>query len=108
MGKMPFRNNALHMKKNQINDHIRHVEFGKRFVKKQPIPPSDHHKPVYTAAKTSMAGFTVRGIESEISYVQAEWPIVAIKELGDNPYDFFNEFYPNSAKEHRNIAYHIS
>lgn len=89
---------------------IRHVELTPGNVKKQPIPPLPtqiRHKPVYTAAKVSMAGFTVRGIESEISYTQREWPLVAIKELGDNAYDFFKEFYPNSPKEQRKIAYDI-
>lgn len=100
----------------QINRPIRHVEFKAGNVKKHPIPPASScgsdsiggHRPVYTAAKVSMTGFTVRGIESEISYIQAEWPTVVIKELGDNVYDFFREFYPNSPTEHRKIAYHIS
>jgi len=78
-----------------------------RNVKKRPIPPIYHHKPVYTAAKVSMAGFTVRGIENEISFVQRDWPIVILKELGDNAYDFFKEFYLDSPKEHRRIAYNV-
>jgi hypothetical protein len=92
-----------------INSPIGHVELTPRNVKKQHIASIApiRNKPVYTAAKVSMAGFTVRGIESEISYTQQEWPTVAIKELGDNPYDFFKEFYPNSPKDHRKIAYHI-
>lgn len=93
---------------NNFNGRIRHVESVGRNVEKRPIPPSPpRHKPVYTAAMVSMVGFTVRGIESEISYVQTTWPTVAIKELGDNPYDFFREFYPDSPKEHRKIAYHV-
>lgn len=100
----------------QINPRIRHVEFKAGNVKKQRIPPTSSkgsssiggYRPVYTSAKVSMTGFTVRGIESEISYIQAEWPTVVIKELGDNSYDFFRELYPNSPKEHRKIAYHIS
>ena len=73
--------------------HIRHVESPGRNVKKHPIPP---RRPVYTATKVSIAGFTVRGLENEISYVQQDWPLVALKELGDNPYDFFgaNESLP--------------
>jgi hypothetical protein len=94
-------------KPRHIDALIRHVELAKRNVEKQPIPPARHHRPVYTAAKVSMAGFTVRGIENEISYVQRDWPIVAMKELGDNPYDFFKEFYPDSPKEHRRIAYNV-
>ena len=54
-----------------------------------------------------MAGFTITGIESEIWYTQREWMLVAVKELGDNAYDFFKEFYPNSPKEHRKISYHV-
>ena len=83
---------------------IRHVELGRGIVKKHPIPP---RRPVYTAAKVSMAGFTVRGLENEISYIQQDWPLVALKELGDNPYDFFKEFNPDSPKEHREIAYNV-
>jgi hypothetical protein len=75
-----------------------------RNVKKHPIPP---HRPVYTAAKVSMAGYTVSGLENEISYVQQDWPLVTLKELGDNTYDFFKEFYPDSPKEHRVIAYNV-
>jgi hypothetical protein len=92
-------------KPNNSNGRIRHVESSGRNVKK-PRPPL-LPKPVYTAAKVSMAGFTVRGIENEISYVQRDWPTFVIKELGDNHYDFFKEFYPNSPKEHRRIAYNI-
>ena len=94
----------------QINPPIRHVEFKAGNVKKQLIPPfavQFHYKPVYTAAKVSMAGFTIRGIESDISYTQQEWILVAEKDLGDNAYDFFKEFYPNSPKEHRKISYHV-
>lgn len=94
----------------QISTRIRHVEFKAGNVKKQHLPPSTvpfHHKPVYTASKVLMAGFTIRGIESEISYTQGEWILVAVKELGDNAYDFFKEFYPNSPKEHRKISYHV-
>jgi hypothetical protein len=79
-------------------------ELGREIVKKHPIPP---RRPVYTATKVSMAGFTVRGLENEISYVQQDWPLVALKELGDNPYDFFKEFYSDSPKEHRGITYNV-
>src|SRR5215469_16421358 len=62
---------------------IRHVELGRGIVKKHPIPP---RRPVYTAAKVSMAGFTVSGLENEISYIQQDWPLVVLKvghETGD-------------------------
>src|SRR5215467_179109 len=81
-----------------------HVELGRTIVKKHPIPP---RRPVYTAAKVSMAGFTVSGLENEISYIQQDWPLVVLKELGDNSYDFFKESYPDSPKEHRSIAYNV-
>ena len=103
----PIKNFTDLEKPRHIDSQIRHVELGKINVKKQPIPPSHHHKPVYTAAKVSMVGFTVRGIENEISYVQRDWPVVIMKELGDNAYDFFKEFYPDSPKECRLIAYNI-
>ena len=51
-----------------------------------------------------MAGFTVSGIESETSYLEHSWPLFAGKELMDNPYDWFNEVYPNSPKQDRKIS----
>jgi hypothetical protein len=51
-----------------------------------------------------MVGFTVAGIESELNCSENHWPIFAAKELMDNPYDWFNEYYPNSPKEDRKIG----
>ena len=74
--------------------------MGKRIVKKSGAPL---YKEVFTSTKVSMAGFTVGGIESETSYLEHTWPLFAGKELMDNPYDWFNEFYPNSPKHDRKI-----
>jgi len=80
---------------------IRHVELGKGIVKK---PRHPLHKPVFTSNKLSMVGFTVAGIESELNCTEYQWPIFVAKELMDNPYDWFNEYYPNSPKEDRKIG----
>jgi hypothetical protein len=87
-----------------IDAEIRHVELGNRIVKKS-RPPI--HKPVFTSTKVSMAGFTVSGIESETSYLEHTWPLFAGKELMDNCYDWFNEFYPDSPKQDRKISLHV-
>ncbi|MFZ0511544.1 MAG: hypothetical protein WAM14_08055 [Candidatus Nitrosopolaris sp.] len=54
-----------------------------------------------------MAGFTVSGIESETSYLERTWPLFTGKELMDNPYDWFNEVYPNSPKHDRKISFRV-
>jgi len=78
------------------SDHVRHVGLGRGIAKKMGPP---FYKEVFTSTKVSMAGFTVRGIESETSYLDRSWPLFAGKELMDNPYDWFNEVYPNSPKQ---------
>jgi hypothetical protein len=83
---------------------IRRVELAKRIVKK-PRPPL--HTPVFTSTKVSMAGFTVSGIESETSFLERTWPLFAAKELMDNPYDWFNEFYSDSPKQDRKISLRV-
>jgi hypothetical protein len=89
---------------NHFNGRIRHVELGKRIVKK-PRPPL--HKPVFTSTKVSMAGLTVSGIESETSYLERTWPVFAAKELMDNCYDWFNECYPTDAKQDWRISLRV-
>jgi hypothetical protein len=54
-----------------------------------------------------MAGFTVSGIESETSFLERTWPLFAGKELMDNCYDWFNEFYPDSPKQDRKISLRV-
>jgi hypothetical protein len=75
------------------HDGVRHVGLGRGIVKKMG-PPS--YKEVFTSTKVSMAGFTVSGIQSETSYLERTWPLFAAKELMDNPYDWFNEVFPNN------------
>lgn len=89
---------------NNFNGRIRHVELGKRIVR-NPRPPL--HKPVFTSTKVSMAGFTVSGIESETSFLERTWPVFAAKELMDNPYDWFDECYPNNSKQDRKISFRV-
>ena len=95
---------SLGLQPRHIDAEIRHAELGKRLVKKS-RPPL--HKPVFTSTKVSMAGFTVSGIESETSYLERTWPLFAGKELMDNCYDWFNEFYPDSPKQDRKISLHV-
>jgi hypothetical protein len=79
-------------------------ELGGGIVKKA-RPPL--YREVFTSTKVSMAGFTVSGIESETSYLQCTWPLFAGKELMDNPYDWFNEFYPDRPKQDRKISLRV-
>ena len=39
--------------------------------------------------------------------MRENWPLVILKELDDNSYDFFKEFYPDNPKEHRVIIYNV-
>jgi hypothetical protein len=87
-----------------FNRRIPHVELGTRIVK---ISRPPLHKPIFTSTKVSMAGFTVSGIESETSYLERTWPLFAGKELMDNPYDWFNEFYSDSPKQDRKISLRV-
>ena len=57
-----------------------------------------------TLTKQSLAYITVKGIESETSYLERNWTIFALKELSDNAFDFLNDYYPNHPKEARKIA----
>jgi hypothetical protein len=63
--------------------------------------------PVATSTKQSMSYVTVKGIESETSYLMRDWPIFILKELSDNAYDFLNDHYPNRPKNARVIAIHV-
>ena len=60
--------------------------------------------PVVTSTKQSMSYVTVRGIESETSYLKRDWPLFILKELSDNAYDILNDHYPNRPKNARVIA----
>ena len=53
-----------------------------------------------------MAYITVKGIESETSYLRREWILFALKELADNAFDFLNDYDPSPAnpKESRRIV----
>lgn len=51
-----------------------------------------------TLTKQLMAYITVKGIESETSYLERDWPLFVLKELADNAFDFLNDYYPNSLR----------
>ncbi|MBV9176360.1 MAG: hypothetical protein JO297_04930 [Nitrososphaeraceae archaeon] len=62
---------------------------------------------VATSTKQSMSYVTVKGIESETSYLKRDWPIFILKELADNAYDFLNDHYANRSKDARVIAIRV-
>ncbi len=59
--------------------------------------PYPLQKPMATLTRQSLAYITVKGIESETSYLQRDWPLFALKELSDNGFDFLNDYYPTPA-----------
>jgi hypothetical protein len=63
--------------------------------------------PVSTSVRQLTAYITVRGIQSETSYQESDWPLFALKESMDNAYDFLNDYYSNESKEARKIAVSI-
>jgi hypothetical protein len=76
-----------------------------RKIDKNTNPPS--RGPVATSTKQSMSYVTVKGIESETSYLKRDWPIFILKELSDNAYDFMNDHYANRSKDARLIAIRV-
>ena len=71
-------------------------------ITKKTRPPSSII--VSTSTKQTMNYVTAKSIESETSYVERDWPIFCLKELLDNAYDFLNDNYSASPKEHRMIS----
>jgi hypothetical protein len=63
--------------------------------------------PVSTSTRQSTSYVTVKGIESETSYQEPDWPVFTMKELMDNAYDFLNDYYSNESKEARKIAVRV-
>lgn len=63
-------------------------------------------KPLATLTRQTLAYITVKGIESETSYLQSDWSKFVLKELADNAFDFLNDYYPSPQypKESRRIA----
>jgi hypothetical protein len=59
---------------------------------------------VWTTTKQSMSYITVRGIESDTSWLIHDWPKQSAVELIRNAYDFLDDFYPEGTKESRKIA----
>jgi hypothetical protein len=91
-----------------IHAEIRHVELGEAIVKKPRHPsPILAPKPIRTKTPVAMDYFSVRGIESQTSYLQYQWPLFITKELMDNSYDWFNECYRNNPKSDRKIMLRV-
>jgi len=82
---------------NPENSH----DYSTKEIAKKARPPSII---VSTSTKQIMNYVTVKSIESETSYVERDWPLFCLKESMDNSYDFLNDNYKNSPKEHRTIA----
>ena len=93
---------------NNFNGPIRHVELDKGIVKKPRHPSTiSAPKPIRTKTPVAMDYFSVRGIESQTSYLQYQWPLFIAKELMDNSYDWFNECYRNNPKSDRKITLRV-
>lgn len=60
--------------------------------------------PVWTSTKQSMTYVTTRGIESDTSWQEIEWPKQIMKELISNAWDWLHDFYPDGTRENRKIA----
>ena len=109
---------AVASTKNKENRHFscqnRHVDKNQKNNIKIQIPTSFSRSfnkkwkgPVSTSTKQSTAYITIKGIESETSYQEPDWPAFTMKELMDNAYDFLNDYYPNETKEARKIAVRV-
>jgi hypothetical protein len=74
--------------------------------KNSPKMPTPHpvRGPVSTSVKQSTGYITVKGIQSETSYQEHDWPLFALKELMDNGYDSLNTYYSTNSEEERKIA----
>src|SRR5690349_21578090 len=89
----------------------RHVNKFKKIDKKSRSPHTSHvvnitttvatastkkwKVPVVTSTKQSISYVTVKGIESETSYLKRDWPLFILKELSDNAYDFYKCYSKN-------------
>jgi hypothetical protein len=81
-------------------------------IKKRTPPTSSNWRknskgPVSTSVKQSIGYITVKGIQSETSYQEPQWPLFALKESMDNAYDALNSYYLNCGKETRKINVHV-
>src|SRR5215207_7522120 len=63
--------------------------------------------PAWTSTKQSMSYITVRGIESDTSWQEYEWPKQTMIQLISNAYDWFHDYYPDGTKEIRKIAVRV-
>lgn len=63
--------------------------------------------PVWTSTKQSMTYVTVRGIESDTSWQEIEWPKQIMKELISNAWDWLHDYYIDGTKENRKIAVRV-
>lgn len=79
----------------------------KNSAKKGGILSTQRKKPVWTSTKQSMSYLTVRGIESELSRQEIEWPKEIIIQLIGNAWDSLQDNYPDGTKETRKIEVRI-
>lgn len=63
--------------------------------------------PTWTSIKQSMSYLTVRGIESDLSRLEPEWPKEILVQLTSNAWDWLQDHYPYGTKETRKIGVHI-
>jgi hypothetical protein len=82
-----------------------HVDFSCQISQKIGGGSSNYRKgPVWTSTKQSMTYVTTRGIESDTSWQEIEWPKQIMKELISNSWDWLHDYYHDGAKENRKIA----
>ncbi|MFY9871764.1 MAG: hypothetical protein WAK17_18790 [Candidatus Nitrosopolaris sp.] len=102
------RNKLANMREEEtkrFTDSILRDDKCNKIVKKVDPPSYRRRKgPVATSTVKLMSYITVKGIESDTSYLQFQWPTFTLKELMDNAWDFLNDYYPNNPREDRKIA----
>jgi hypothetical protein len=61
-----------------------------------PLPSQAKGSPVHTTVSQKKRYITISGIESDISWVERDWPEFKFSQLGANASDFFKTAYPYS------------
>lgn len=62
---------------------------------------------VWTSTKQSISYVTVRGIESDTSWQERDWPKESTKELISNAWDWHQDYYLDGTRETRKIALNL-
>jgi hypothetical protein len=85
-----------------------HADFSSQISQKIGGGSNNYRKgPVWTSTKQSMTYVTTRGIESDTSWQEIEWPKQIMKELVSNAWDWLHDYYPDGTKENREISVRV-